>query len=135
MRAIFFQVTALIFVSSLSADPIKEMDATRTTQEFIIDGKLDEPAWENAEIATGFKLFQPNPGAPKQKTEVKLLYDDNAVYVGAFMHEYSRDSIMMELVERDDIGNTDWFGVILDTYGAGTEAVELIVMSTGVDGT
>lgn len=132
MRPILLVFVLLASVHFIFAESEKELMAIRSSTDITIDGKLDEAEWDRAEIATDFRLFQPNPGDPFVKTEVKFLYDDEAVYVGAFMHEHSRDSIMMELVERDNIGNTDWFGVILDTYGNGSEAAELIVMSTGV---
>lgn len=121
-----------LFAQDGQANEAKEMTAHRTDAQFSIDGKLDEPEWETVDAVSNFTLFQPNPGRPKRPTEVKIFYDDEALYIGAFMKEYSSDSIMMELVERDDIGNTDWFGVILDTYGNASEAAELIVMSTGV---
>ena len=115
---------------TLSAQPSLEM--IRTTEPITIDGKFDEAIWEKAPIADDFKQYRPSPGPRLHDTEVKLLYDDEALYVAAYMADVSRDSIMTELTERDNIGNTDFFGFYIDTYGNGTEATEFIIASTGV---
>lgn len=110
----------------------RSIKASRIQSEITLDGYLDEDVWKEAEIATDFTNWQPTAGTtPSQPTEVKILYDDQAIYIGAYMKEDSRDDIMMELSDRDDIGNTDWFGFVLDTYGNATDAIELIIAVTG----
>ena len=109
------------------------LKATRTAEKLSIDGILDEAAWEGLPVAGNFTAWQPNPGEPaSDATEVRVLYDDNAIYVSAIMNVPSRDSIMTELTQRDDIGNTDWFGLVIDTYGNGNDGLEFIVGATGV---
>ena len=111
----------------------KELTALRISTEMEIDGKLDEKAWANAEVATGFINWQPIAAAsPSNKTEVRIMYDNRAIYVGAYLQTSSRADIMTELAERDNIGNTDWFGFVLDTYGSGNDGVEFIISATGV---
>lgn len=110
----------------------KSVTALRIAESVKIDGNLDEAMWTQAETATGFTNFQPVAGEmPSQATEVKILYDDKAIYFGAYLAETSRDEISTELSSRDNINYTDWFGVVLDTYGNATEASEFIVLSTG----
>ncbi|WP_162427930.1 DUF5916 domain-containing protein [Pontibacter pudoricolor] len=95
----------------------KELAALRITTSPKIDGVLDEPEWQQAQIATDFIQNRPTPGPKeKHKTEVRIMYDDAAIYVGAIMHDVSQDSIFKQLGKRDDLGNTDFFGVFLDTY-------------------
>ncbi|MCX2742059.1 DUF5916 domain-containing protein [Pontibacter anaerobius] len=97
--------------------PQKTLQALRVQQAPKIDGELDEPIWQQAEIATQFIKNRPNPGPlEKHPTEVRILYDDAAIYIGAIMHDVSRDSIFQEFGRRDDLGNTDFFGIFLDTY-------------------
>lgn len=97
--------------------PQKSMRALRVEQAPKIDGELNEPVWQQAEIATQFIKNRPNPGPlEKHPTEVRILYDDAAIYVGAIMHDVSQDSIFRELGRRDDLGNTDFFGIFLDPY-------------------
>ncbi|MBB6609826.1 hypothetical protein H7F15_02135 [Pontibacter sp. Tf4] len=97
--------------------PKKELTALRITDKPEIDGVLSEPMWEQAQVATDFIQNRPNPG-PKERfpTLVKIIYDDEAIYIGAVMQDAAPDSIFKSLSERDDLGNADWFGVFLDTY-------------------
>ena len=110
----------------------KNLVANRVSNKITIDGHLDEAEWKEADVATDFTNWQPQAGTtPSQITEVRVIYDDEAMYIGAYMQERSRDDIMTEITERDNLGNTDWFGIILDTYGNATEADEFIIASTG----
>jgi hypothetical protein len=48
-----------------------------------IDGRLDEAVWRSAPVATDFVQQRPDPGAPAtERTEARVLYDDDAVYIG-----------------------------------------------------
>lgn len=95
----------------------KQLKALRITEPIKIDGELNEAIWQQAEIATNFVQNRPTPGPLEtHPTEVRILYDDEAIYVGAIMHDVSQDSILRELGRRDDLGNTDFFGVFFDTY-------------------
>jgi hypothetical protein len=97
--------------------PAKQLQALRVAIPLKIDGVLDEEVWQQAEIATGFIQNRPNPGPVEtHPTQVCILYDDVAIYVGAIMHDVSQDSIFKEMGKRDDLGNTDFFGVFFDTY-------------------
>jgi len=54
----------------------------------VIDGRLDEPAWAAATPITTFTQVQPADGAPAtQRTEVRFLYDADAIYIGARMYD------------------------------------------------
>jgi Domain of unknown function (DUF5916) len=97
----------------------KTLPAKRTSAGIKIDGKLEESAWKEAIPATGFVEWRPNFGAIEDettKTEIYLLYDNTAIYIGGYCHEKSRDSVSKELVGRDKIGVSDYVGVIFDTY-------------------
>lgn len=113
--------------------PQKQLKALRIAEPPKIDGTLDEAIWQGAEIATDFIQNRPTPGPlEKHKTEVRMLYDDEAIYIGAIMHDVSQDSIFKELGRRDDIGNTDWFGVFLDTYNDEINGFGFFVTPAGV---
>jgi len=80
-----------------------------------IDGRLDEPAWQQAPAATDFVQGTPSEGAPpEQPTEAYVLYDDEAIYVGARMHESDPDAVRDQLVRRDQGGQYDYFEVMID---------------------
>ncbi|WP_089331898.1 DUF5916 domain-containing protein [Hymenobacter mucosus] len=113
--------------------PKRQLQALRITELVKLDGQLDEAVWQQAPIATDFIQNRPNPGIPeKQKTEVRVLYDDANIYIGAVLHDVSPDSIMRELSPRDDAGNTDFFGVFFDTYHDKINGYSFIVTTGGV---
>src|ERR1700712_606646 len=62
--------------------------AARRVGAIAIDGSLDDSAWRAATPITGLRQYQPQEGAPASlPTEIRLLYDDEALYVGARMSE------------------------------------------------
>jgi hypothetical protein len=96
----------------------RKINAKRTSVSPKIDGILNDEVWKDAPMATGFIENNPVPGRVEtgnRSTEVRVLYDDNAVYFAARMFS-EPDSIAHELVSRDQIGNADFIGVFLDTY-------------------
>lgn len=98
-----------------------------------IDGTLDHPAWDQAEVITGFIQRHPDSGEPaSQPTEVKLLYDDMALYVGARMYDDEPDRILAPLMHQDSPETTDWFAISIDSYKDGRTAFTFIVNPRGV---
>lgn len=113
--------------------PQKSLQALRVSEAPRIDGILDEAVWQQAQIATDFIQNRPTPGPLEvHPTEVRILYDDEAIYVGALMHDVAQDSIFRQLSQRDDLGNTDFFGIFLDTYHDGINALGFFTMPAGV---
>ncbi len=114
------------------AQEVKSIAANRINAESNIDGVLDESFWEASNVATDFIQNTPVAGAPSiEKTEVKIVYDNSAIYIGATMFD-DRDSMTLTLSQRDDLGNADWFGVVIDPYDAGTIGFAFLVTSAGV---
>nr|NIP78535.1 carbohydrate binding family 9 domain-containing protein [Gemmatimonadota bacterium]NIQ58604.1 carbohydrate binding family 9 domain-containing protein [Gemmatimonadota bacterium]NIU78794.1 hypothetical protein [Gammaproteobacteria bacterium]NIX43453.1 hypothetical protein [Gemmatimonadota bacterium]NIY07629.1 hypothetical protein [Gemmatimonadota bacterium] len=67
-----------------------------------VDGRLDEAAWRRVEPATGFRQYQPDEGAPASyPTEVRVLYDDQALYIGARMAQPG--GVVAPLARRDQL--------------------------------
>jgi len=111
----------------------KHIEAKHINKPIKIDGKLSETDWLNTKIATNFIESSPVAGQKdEQKTEVKILYDNNSVYIGAIMYDTSKDSISTTLSNRDDFGNADYFSLIIDTYGASTIGFAFGVSAAGV---
>lgn len=100
----------------------------------VIDGRLDEPIWATAAVATDFVQRRPNPGAnARQKTEARVLYDDDAVYVGLRLYDAAPDSIASQLARRDASGIfSDWADVIIDSYHDRRTAYRFSVNPRGV---
>ncbi len=108
-----------VATSTMAQTPIRKFTAVRTEEAPDIDGNLNDAVWKNAPIATDFVELKPKPGRHEDeahRTEIKLLYDNTAIYVSARMYELSADSVARELVSRDQIGNSDFIGVVFDTY-------------------
>jgi hypothetical protein len=120
MKSSLLFLLALLFSNLIPAQtPVKSLPAKRTTAAIKIDGKLDEAVWKETAAATNFIEWRPNFGAVENnatRTEVWLLYDNTAIYVGGYCHESTKDSISKELVGRDKVGVNDYIGVIFDTY-------------------
>ena len=111
----------------------KQLRAARVMESPVLDGALNDEIWVSAPYATGFVQLQPNAGEnPSQRTEVKITYDDDGIYVGAKMYDTQPDSILKELSQRDQFGNTDWFGIFIDAYRDGINGVSFIVTPAGV---
>lgn len=108
-------------VTSPAARDKKRAEAVRVTQRIHIDGLLDEAAWQESVPATDFIIYSPHNGVPSSfKTEVKIMYDDDALYIGAMMYDKYPDSIFVELGQRDkgDI-NADHFYIELSPFNDG----------------
>jgi hypothetical protein len=98
--------------------PLRTMRASRLTGVMSIDGKLDEPAWATAVPSSDFMQSYPKVGAKAtDPTEVRVLYDDDALYVGVRMFDAHPDSIAAQLARRDASGiYSDWLHVMIDSY-------------------
>jgi hypothetical protein len=97
--------------------PPPEIRAVRASTPIAIDGALSEDAWKSAEVIGDFRQRDPNEGAPaSQRTEVRVLFDDQNLYVGARLYDSHADSIVAQLTRRDAGTRTDMFRVYLDPY-------------------
>src|SRR3954471_10716131 len=96
----------------------RSMRAARATAGITIDGKLNEAAWAAAPVSSDFTQSYPKVGAkPTDPTEVRVLYDDDALYVGVRMFDSHPDSIAAQLARRDVSGiYSDWLHVMVDSY-------------------
>ena len=81
-----------------------------------LDGRLDEASWASAPSITRFIQLDPAEGEPvSERTEVYLLFDAEALYVGARL--YDSQPVSSRLARRDAVvEDSDWFVVALDSY-------------------
>jgi hypothetical protein len=100
----------------------------------VINGELDDEAWKQGEWGGNFFQSEPTEGAPvKQKTEFKLLYDNNNIYVAVKAYDNAPDSIVSRMTRRDDIDGDQLF-VAFDSYFDQRTAFGFGVSSAGVKG-
>jgi uncharacterized protein DUF5916/cellulose/xylan binding protein with CBM9 domain len=108
------------------------IQALRAADPLDLDGRLDEAAWSRAEASADFTQKRPREGAPpSERTELRVLYDDDAVYVGIDC-EQRHAPVTARLSRRDRAVEADWVSVALDTRGDGRGAFELAVNAAGV---
>lgn len=111
----------------------KTIGATRVTTAPRIDGQLDEDVWKDAQVAAQFIQNNPKEGADVSfQTEVRIMYDNTALYIGAMMYDNSPDSIMKQLGLRDDYLTADNFRMVFDTYNTEQDAFDFAVTASGV---
>jgi Domain of unknown function (DUF5916)/Carbohydrate family 9 binding domain-like len=98
-------------------DQAPQIRAARLEGAIRIDGRLDEPAWISAEPATAFTQIDPKEGEPaSERTEVRVLFDREALYVGARLYDREAGKVKARLARRDDPSQSDLFEVFLDAY-------------------
>jgi len=92
--------------------------ATRAPRPPVIDGVLTDSVWLNATVIAGFVQYEPFDGRPAtERTEVRVLYDADALYVGAWLFESDATGIVPGEGRRDvDLSNSDAFFIVLDTF-------------------
>jgi hypothetical protein len=114
----------------------KALSAKSTTANITIDGKINEEIWtEDTEIASNFIMFEPDNGKPiseDKKTEVKVLYDNDAIYISALLYDNEPDKIQKEITNRDVFGVSDHFSVSINGFNDGQQDYTFYVSAAGV---
>jgi hypothetical protein len=96
----------------------RRLEAARASGEITLDGALDEPSWSGAPLANHFIQNDPREGTPATyDTDVRVLYDDNALYFGVYARDDEPSRITVNDIKQDfNTGNSDGFRIILDTF-------------------
>ena len=127
---LFCVVTSIFSVAQTK----KSITTEKISEPITIDANLNEDAWKNVSIASDFIMFDPDNGRPidvKKKTEVKILYDDQAIYISALLYDDEPSKIMREITERDDFGSSDTFGIYINGYNDGQQDFRFFVTAAG----
>jgi len=103
---------------SVHTVPVPTAVATEKVGHITIDGRLDEEGWSNATPITDFTQIDPDEGKPAtQRMDVRFLFDNEALYVGARMYEKNgAKDVVTRLVRRDADMESDYFEVVIDAY-------------------
>jgi hypothetical protein len=123
-------------LSQTPADsPIPSVAATARGGSIEIDGQVIEDAWLGASPARHFVQREPVEGAAaEESTTVYVLFDDQALYIGAVMRERNPDAIGDQLLRRDERGQYDFFEVLLDPNSDRRTGYRFRVSAAGVQG-
>ncbi len=136
MRLSVLLAISIFTILSSSYAQQKNIAAVRAANSFKIDGNLDETDWLTAPVATDFITNSPVFGKPSEKKSiVKILYDNTAIYVGAYLYDniknIRRQFTSRDITERQD---ADIFTLGLDTYRDRQNAFIFKVTAAGVQG-
>jgi len=90
----------------------------------VLDGKLDEAIWNRATPVDIFHQREPHEGElATEQTEVRVIYDDENLYLGIFCYDREPQKIMGNEMRRDaNLVSDDSFAFVLDTFGASRTA-------------
>lgn len=136
MKRLIYFIFLLSFLNRVEAAVIpKTYRAISTSLAIKIDGKGNDEAWKAAEVAGNFKQLDPVQGNdPSQQTEVRLVYDNTALYIFARMYDAHPDSILHELGNRDEGSelNSDAFRFGCDPYNKRQNGYVFEVTASGV---
>ncbi len=109
------------------------MQAHAVSDDIALDGHLDEAPWQSAAPISGFTQYEPVDGATaSQQTEVRVLYGQNSLYIGATLYDDEPLLIEKTLGRRDDFNRADWFLVSIDAYNEKRAAYAFGVNAAGV---
>ncbi|MCU0387304.1 MAG: carbohydrate binding family 9 domain-containing protein [Chitinophagaceae bacterium] len=119
---------------TMPGSPLLEIRSQKVNEAPVIDGRLNDAVWSEAEMATNFIVNQPKFGAPSMcKTEVRVVYTDQAIFVGAHLND-DPALIRRQITPRDGerMQDTDVFGVVFDTYRDKQNAFQFNVTAANV---
>jgi hypothetical protein len=109
-----------------------DVEPPRVEADAVVDGVLDEPAWQSAVRLTGFSRYLPvDGGAADRATDVLVWYSPTAIYFG-IRAEGGADGIQATMADRDRIDAEDHVQIFLSTFGDGRQAFVFGVNPFGV---
>jgi len=91
--------------------------AVRTSSRIALDGILNDETWMSAPFESGFTQRDPMEGKePTERTELRVAYDDSAVYIGVRLFDSEPQKIVRQLSRRDNYSDADFFTIQLSPY-------------------
>ncbi len=125
----FFGVIPLVLPGEISAqdtvivpvirphEQARTAEAVRRSGPIQTDGRLTESAWQDAPPISDFIQFDPDEGRPaSERTEARILIDDDALYIGIRLYDREPSAIQSQLARRDESIEGDLVEVMIDSY-------------------
>ena len=113
------------------------MRVGRAVEPPVLDGLVSEASWDSADVASDFLQREPQEGQPaSERTEVRVLYDDDNLYVGVIAYDENPSAVLATEMRRDELGSRfggsdDTFSILLDTFNDGRSAFLFTVNALG----
>ncbi|BDG01361.1 carbohydrate binding family 9 domain-containing protein [Anaeromyxobacter oryzae] len=131
-RRVAAALAYLLACAAAAADP-GDIVARRISAHVHLDGRLDDAAWAEAPVFSGFVESFPRAGVPASfRTEVRVVYDDETLYVGITCFDPEPGAIVRQLARRDGNPTADQVEIALDTGADGRTAYDFTVNAAGV---
>lgn len=133
MNKTFWFLFLALTTSAFGQNKEKEIFVKFIDQPILIDGDLSENIWEEAFRAADFQQYFPSDSIlAKQKTSIKMLYDQVNLYLGVKVYTSGNDFIIPSLQRDFRAGNNDNISFIFDTFNDGTNAFLFGINPLGV---
>jgi hypothetical protein len=112
------------------------INIVKTNSNVNIDGIMDEPVWQSADIASHFQRVLPtDTGYAAAQTEVKVTYNESTLFVGIICYDPTTGKRPVESLRRDfSFMKNDNFIVFIDTYNDQTNGLHLVYLQPGPNG-
>jgi hypothetical protein len=126
-----FSYWSALFANDVQKKSLKALKEIRS--QIKIDGHLSEDCWQKSMHQGDFIQVEPVVGIPASfSSEVSVIYDDHAIYIGAILYDKDPKKILKELSIRDNLANADNFSVFFDPYNSGLNGFLFQVTASGV---
>lgn len=135
MKKIYVLYLCIFLWSSIPLLSETAMEIPVTDNPPVIDGKLDDPVWNNAVKFQGFKTIKPAYGNPaSQESTFFLVSDSHNIYFAADCRDTQPDKIKASITKRDNIFDDDWISLVLDTFNDYQTSFSFLVNPLGIQG-
>jgi len=131
-----FLYSLFIFITSYNLTIAQEqvIQAFKSGQSPVVDGRLNESIWNSAVPFSAFKMVEPTPGSePTEKTEIRVIYDHNDLFIGIRCYDREPHKISANTMEHDksEGRNGDQVSILLDPFQDKRNAYLFIVNPKG----
>ncbi len=99
-----------------------------------IDGVLDDAVWARSDLQGDFVMVEPGDGDPidpSHDTRIQIVYDDEAIYIAGILYEEHPEKILKQFTQRDNLNQSEFFLVDINTYDDGENQTRFIVTAAG----
>jgi hypothetical protein len=135
LKQTFLLLILFVFLSSYQhktkkKEKRKTIKTTKVSKAPKIDSILSDDAWKNAQLLTEFVVFRPANGelvSSEYQTKVRVIYDDEAIYISGQMNDPDPAGIPKEFAVRDNFSQANFFLVTINPNDDGQNPFEFIV--------
>lgn len=141
MKILSRSLVIILVLGSMSSYAQETIPKKRYTTKYVnnesapkIDGKIDEPSWNNVEWSGDYVEWSPEENTePTEQTKLKILYDDKYLYVGFRCYDQDPSGVVRRLSRRDGFDG-DWVEINIDSFHDLRTAFSFTISASGVRG-